>query len=218
MDKLDYLNRDLKHTQINSAQLDYERITMNAAILENKIAYNTKILNDINIVYERRFELFKQVYLHKTCQAIEFMVSEALIAADPVYDFKSVIYDAEEYMRLLHDDLIQVIKKSRNPDLQDASRLLRRIDERDLYKCVGESVIPKDSRREIKAEDICNFQDMNLSPKGADSQLRPDDLLVHVFKIDWGSGDQYPLDNMSFFKQGVTGVPEIISLMPYETT
>ena len=59
LDKLDYLNRDLKHTQINKAQLDYDRITMNAAVIENKIAYNTKILNDINIVYERRFELFK---------------------------------------------------------------------------------------------------------------------------------------------------------------
>ena len=32
---------------------------MNAAIIQNKIAYNTKILNDINIVFERRFELFK---------------------------------------------------------------------------------------------------------------------------------------------------------------
>lgn len=115
---------------------------MNAAVLENKIAYNTKIINDINIVYERRFELFKQVYLHKTCQAIEFMVSEALIAADPVYDFKSVIYNPEEYLRLLHDDLIQVIKRSRNPDLADSANLLKRIDNRDLYKCVGESIIP----------------------------------------------------------------------------
>lgn len=142
LDKLDYLNRDLMHTQINGAQLSYERIMMNATVLENTIAYNTKIINDINIVYERRFELFKQVYLHKTCQAIEFMVAEALIAADPVYDFKSVIYNPEDYLRMIHDDLLQVIKRSRNPDLADSAQLLKRIDQRDLYKCVGESIIP----------------------------------------------------------------------------
>ena len=129
---------------------------MNAAVLENKIAYNTKILNDINIVYERRFELFKQVYLHKTCQAIEFMVSEALVAANPVYHFEEVIRDPEAYLRLMHDDLLRIIMKSRQPELKESAELLRRIEDRDLYKCVGESIIRQDSRKEIKTEEICS--------------------------------------------------------------
>ena len=59
---------------------------------------------------------------------------------------------------------------------------------------------------------------MNLAPNGPDTQLRPEDLIVHCFKIDWGSDDKYPLDNMSFFKQGAGGAPEIVSLSPHETT
>ena len=63
------------------------------------------------------FELFRQCYLHKTCQAIEFMVAEALVAANPVYKFEEVIYNPEAYIRLMHDDLLHIIKKSRKPEL-----------------------------------------------------------------------------------------------------
>ena len=59
LDKLDYLNRDLIHTQINQSQINYNRIISNACIIDGKIAYNKKIYNEINMVYERRFELFK---------------------------------------------------------------------------------------------------------------------------------------------------------------
>ena len=83
---------------MNSAQINYLRIIENAAVIESKIAYNTKILNEINLVYSRRFELFRQVYLHKTCQAIEFMVAEALVKANPVYHFEEVIYSPERYL------------------------------------------------------------------------------------------------------------------------
>lgn len=117
LDKLDYLNRDLKHTRINEAHINYKRIIKHATVIDNKIAYNRKIYNDINLVFNRRFELFRQVYLHKTCQAIEFMVAEALVKANPVYHFEEVIWSPERYIRLMHDDLLHVIKKSRRPEL-----------------------------------------------------------------------------------------------------
>ena len=40
---------------------------------------------------------------------------------------------------------------------------------------------------------------MNLAQGGASGQLRPEDLIVNCFKVDWGSGGKYPLDNMSFY-------------------
>ena len=200
LDKLDYLNRDLRHTRVNGAQINYLRIIDNSAIIDDKMAYNAKIAGDINLVFNRRFELFSQVYLHKTCQAIEFMVTEALVKANPIYHFEDVIFNPEEYIRVMHDDLLHVIKKSRKPELQESAKLLKRIDHRDLYKCVGESIIHKDSKRLIKAEDICSCQDMNLSQSGAQGQLRPEDLIIHCFKVDWGYDEKYPLDNMHFFK------------------
>lgn len=92
LDKLDYLNRDLLHTRINQSQIDYERIIQHSRIIGNQIAYNKKVFSDINIVFARRQELFRQVYLHKTSQAIELMVADALIKANPYYRFDEVIF------------------------------------------------------------------------------------------------------------------------------
>ena len=216
LDKLDYLNRDLKHTRINEAHINYKRIIKHASIIDNKIAYNRKIYNDINLVFNRRFELFKQVYLHKTCMAIEFMVAEALVKANPVYRFDEIISKPEEYIRLMHDDLLHVIKKSRKPELQDSANILRRIDQRDLFKCAGESIIHKDWKRLITKEDIIGYQDMNLAVNG--QGLRPEDLKVHIFKVDWGNDESYPLDNMHFFTLNSNSQPVACELPRYGTT
>ena len=55
LDKLDYLNRDLEHTKINEARLSYRRIIEGAHILDSKICYNQKNMNEINIVFKSRF-------------------------------------------------------------------------------------------------------------------------------------------------------------------
>ena len=91
------------------------------------------------------------------------MVSEALIAANPVYHFEEIIHKPEDYLKYIHDDLIRVIMKSKNPALQTSAKLLKRIDTRDLYKCIGEAMVLKDNRSKIKAEDIVSCQDATLA-------------------------------------------------------
>lgn len=54
LDKLDYLNRDLIHTKINTSQIGYKRIIKHARVIDNQIAYNKKVFSDINIVFARR--------------------------------------------------------------------------------------------------------------------------------------------------------------------
>lgn len=211
LDKLDYLNRDTKHTNINDSFINYKRIIKNAMIIDNRIAYNKKIYNDINMVYQRRYELFKQVYLHKTCQAIDFMVTDALIAANNKFKFEEVIFDPERYLTLIQDDLLRIIRKSRDPELQESAELLKRIERRDLYKSAGETLIIKDWVKRIKKEDIASCQ----PSAPVSQQLRPDDLIVHVYSLDWGNGDNYPLDNMSFYESHST---EIISRLPRHET
>lgn len=51
LDKLDYLNRDLNHTKLNESRIEWTRILNNTRIIENKICYDAKIHNDINIVF-----------------------------------------------------------------------------------------------------------------------------------------------------------------------
>ncbi len=69
--------------------------------------------------------------------------------------------------------------------------MLKRIDNRDLYKSVGEALITKNLKDKINCEDIASWT--------TEGRLKSKDLLVNVFKIDWGNGDKYPLDCMSFF-------------------
>jgi HD superfamily phosphohydrolase len=59
LDKLDYLNRDLLHTKINLSQIGFKRIIQNARIIGNQIGYNKKVFNEINLVFNRREELFR---------------------------------------------------------------------------------------------------------------------------------------------------------------
>lgn len=141
------------------------------------------------MVYQRRFELFRQVYLHKTCQAIDLMIADALVQANQVYHFEEVIFSPEKYLRLMHDDLLNVIKKSKDPRLKESSELLKRIDTRDLFKMVGEASINKANRGRVMPAEICKFS----------ADLNPTDLVVLSFKLDWGNGEEYPLDRINFF-------------------
>ena len=68
----------------------------------------------------------------------------------------------------------------------------------------------------IKATDIVNCQDMNLAPNGR--SLRPEDLKIHCFKVDWGCNEEYPLDNMHFFKLNKSSQAEVCKIPRYETT
>jgi hypothetical protein len=61
----------------------------------------------------------------------------------------------------MRDDTLQVIKKSRKPELQASAQILKRIDDRDLYKVVGDKIIPKELKDKICARDICDFADSN---------------------------------------------------------
>ena len=56
-------------------------------------------------------------------------------------------------------------------------------------------MVLKDNRQRIKPVDIANCQDASLSAN-VDAQLKPEDIIVHPFKLDWGNGNEYPLDEM----------------------
>ena len=57
---------------------------------------------------------------------------------------------------------------------------------------------------------------MNLAQEGR--QLRPEDLKIHCFKVDWGCDESYPLDNMTFFKLNKSSHAELCQIPRYETT
>ena len=85
-----------------------------------------------------------------------------------------------------------MIKRSKAPELQGAAQILKRIDRRDLYCLAGEAIVNKQMRHRVKAADIASWCHS--------ATLKAEDLVVHTLRLDWGNGEEYPLDKMAFFE------------------
>jgi deoxynucleoside triphosphate triphosphohydrolase SAMHD1 len=69
VDKLDYLARDEYHCRLqidNQREFTHNLIIQNSRIIDDQIAYNIKIVNNIKGIYEQRYIQFKTIYSHKT--------------------------------------------------------------------------------------------------------------------------------------------------------
>lgn len=56
----------------------------------------------------------------------------------------------------------------------------------------GEALITKEQKSHLNAEDIASHD--------TTKKLKATDLILKPFRIDWGNGEQYPLDTMLFFE------------------
>ena len=77
------------------------------------------------------------------------MTSEALVLANPVYKFDEMCFDVKRYLKLMNDDLLKIISKSKDPRLAASKQILKRIEARDLYKVCGEAIIAKEFKSEV---------------------------------------------------------------------
>lgn len=66
----------------------------------DQICYNIKNANLIYDLCEYRFKLHKMCYNHKSAKAIEYMIVDALMAAEPVLKFARHINDPDKFVYL----------------------------------------------------------------------------------------------------------------------
>jgi HD superfamily phosphohydrolase len=102
---------------LNNVGFDYKRLIYNARVVDNSVCYNQKIYLDIAQVFKTRYLLFKDCYTHRVCRAIDHMVVDALLEADPVFKFTEVIFDPNRYVNMT-DSLLTHIELSKNPFLK----------------------------------------------------------------------------------------------------
>jgi hypothetical protein len=77
-------------------------------------------------VFQTRYKLFKECYSHRVCKAIDYMIVDALMEANPVYHFEEKIRNPEEYVNIT-DDVLGNIENSKNPALKGAQKILKRV-------------------------------------------------------------------------------------------
>lgn len=201
--KIDFLMRDSYKLGIFNQSLDTDILIKNARIINNKICYRAKDAFGIYELFQCRYRLFKEFYLHRVAKGIDLMIKDIFSEANSVYEFKNYLYDPEMYIKL-KDTILNEIFYSKNIALSKAKELVNRIYRRDLYKFVGEKTcLPSSKQYEkflnLSEDDIINCADSDVVE--FHDALRRGDIKIMKFKLDFCKGDEDPVKYVSFYKK-----------------
>jgi deoxynucleoside triphosphate triphosphohydrolase SAMHD1 len=150
-------------------------------------------------------------YDNRKAKAVEFMVVDALAAADPALGISKKVWDPAEF-QLLDDGILDLvenfdfvrgmahIEQDADAAIKAAQTILARLRRRDLYKYVNDALVPSeivDSGlwRVPTAEDIVT------SYSGTDHGvfLKAEDVIIQENRIDYSMQDRNPLERVHFY-------------------
>ncbi|KAF8986496.1 SAM domain and HD [Entomortierella lignicola] len=218
VDKYDYLQRDCYNVGIKSS-IDCSRLMKMSRVIDNQICWHHKEVYNLYELYHTRFSLFKRIYTHRVGKAIEYMLTDALLAADSVMGISSAIFRGEDYLHLT-DDIVRQIERSRQPGLDESKAILKRIRTRNLYKFVDELLIPREKLGRLTKKNINSAE--IISCQGPNDHLKEEDVIVEFLKNNYAMKDQNPVDGIKFFSKNNHSVSyhipkeKVSSLIPSE--
>jgi len=204
VDKFDYLARDAENCGVRNT-FDCSRLINNCRVVGSEICYHCKDMFTVYCLFHTRYTLFKQVYTHKAAKAVEYMLCDAMLAANRAWKnrISDARHDAAKFIAL-DDTLLKLIEFSSEVELKDARQKVRRIRQRRLYRYADSEILRSHmitklrgkKGKKICSADIAEFLDSN-------SKLLKKDLLVHDCRIDMGRPREKhlnPMDLVNFFR------------------
>ena len=199
VDKFDFITRDTYKLGVHNQSIDYEILLKNARVIDDNICYPEKDAYSIYELFQCRYRLFKEFYLHRVSKGVDLMIKDIFTQADSVYNFRSYLEDSKLFVEL-NDSILTEILHSDNPMLGEAKKIAERIYSRDLYKFVGEFICNSNSTSidkflNLKEEDI-----LNCSISG-DEKLCRDDIKIMKYNLDLGKGDEDPVSYVKFYEK-----------------
>ncbi|XP_023795799.1 deoxynucleoside triphosphate triphosphohydrolase SAMHD1 [Cyanistes caeruleus] len=211
VDKWDYFARDCHHLGIPN-NFDYKRLLIFTRVCEVKnqkhICTRDKEVGNLYEMFHTRNCLHRRAYQHKTGNIIEIMITEAFQKADKffeirgsggkVYRISTAMEDMEAYTKLTDCIYLEILNSS-HPELEEARKILRKIERRELYKFLGETR-PESKTEIVKsnslAESIANSKPQKDPP---DVDLKAENFIVDVISMDYGMKEQNPIDKVHFY-------------------
>ena len=154
------------------------------------------------------------ILTNPTAKAIEYMVVDALLAADPILDISSRIDDPERYLYLT-DSILEQIECSDDPRLTPAREIILRIRRRDLYRCVDylhvgvadQAALAKVVTAQAVAQaanvirlDIKNSQD-SQGGEGV-REVTDSDVIIDWNYLHFGMKERDPIEQVLFYGKG----------------
>ncbi|XP_027036126.1 deoxynucleoside triphosphate triphosphohydrolase SAMHD1-like isoform X2 [Pocillopora damicornis] len=207
VDKFDYFSRDCHCLGINNS-FDHKRYMKFARVInvsgKLQICVRDKEAGNVYDMFHTRNSLFRRAYQHKTSNIIERMITEALLKADrkvlfkgsngKMFSISECIDDMEAYSQLSDHVYYQILNSS-DPALEEARKILLRIQRRDLYKCIGHSIF-RERRDEKEIPDI----QLDIAGYIEDGpKLDPEDFIIDMVTFDYGMKDRNPIDEVRFY-------------------
>ncbi|CUA69345.1 Deoxynucleoside triphosphate triphosphohydrolase SAMHD1 [Rhizoctonia solani] len=200
VDKFDYIQRDT-HAVGNKMNDVTSRLIRSARVINNEICYADKDWYMVSQLFESRFSLHKMIYNHKSCKAIELMIVDALVLADPFMHLSNKIHSAEEYL-YLDDSVLLEIERSKAPELEKSREIVQRIRTRQLYKQVDMymfAVEHRDTLKLLTPEKVAEVVKTIELPEDADAELAAEDVAIDMTLIHLGMKDKRPVDLVKFY-------------------
>ena len=201
VDKFDYIQRDCQNCGLKSSS-DFGRLMQYMKVIDDEICFKASEVLNVYELFHTRASLHQRVYTHRKAKAIEYMVVDALVAADAAWgnEISNAVWKPEEFVKL-DDTVLKRIEWSTEPALRGAQEILRRLRRRELYRYVNEFTVPPERMKQWKdvtPTDIVSCQDAGNSavPGG----LRAEDIIVHNLKIDWAMKAKNPVDSVHFYQ------------------
>jgi HD superfamily phosphohydrolase len=148
-DKMDYLIRDSFYCGVNYGLVDIHRLIDSIEISKDyQMQFDIAARGALESFLVARYEMFLNVYYHKTVRSVEVMLVKLIDAADKVLGFTS-FSSPEEFLELDDMSLISRVRNidpSESEDAKEAKKMVDLLDSRVLYKSVFEKVIHTQER------------------------------------------------------------------------
>ncbi|KAF7799951.1 hypothetical protein EIP86_011194 [Pleurotus ostreatoroseus] len=190
VDKFDYIARD-NHAIGQGETVSLGKLIRSARVIKKQICYDIK---DASTVYE-------------LSKAIEYMIIDALLIANKHMHIATQLENPQEYL-FLTDDIKTRIEMTKDPELEEARDIFRKISLRQLYKDVDSNVFIWEQKHRcrsyftpqsivVHARQACQ----GTMHDDLAQQLKADHIIVDLAEMHYGMKDANPLDTVRFYSK-----------------
>ena len=196
VDKIDYIQRDIKNLAIENGY-NHSRLFKMCKVIDGEICIHEKEAYNLYEFFRLRYRLHKQFYNHPAVKAHEYMISDILTLIDPVLKMSDSISSPEDYIKYTDSilDIIEFLPDDEN--INKALQILNRIKCRDLYIFCGEHLIRDKSNYYIQKQNLIEC----IEKEGLNEYL-----IIHELNIGLCGGEDNPISNVRFYNKDNTNV------------
>jgi HD superfamily phosphohydrolase len=238
-DKMDYLIRDSFYCGVNYGLVDIHRLIDSLEISkEYQLEFSLAARGALEAFLVARYEMFLNVYYHKTVRSVEVMLVKLINAADHVLQLTS-FKTPDEFLELDDMSLVSMIRRI-NPMESDyaheAAIMMGLMDSRTLYKSAFEKVLHTQDRfvskvltkrkvRESIEEEIASIAgvenhevivDVPTLPSVPYNPHQLDPMEIAIFEIVDGKKVSHHLSDYSNIAEMMKGYLDVIRVYTFD--